>query len=195
MHGSQVLPPPPSFTCNFGAGAWRRLLDNNYALHWSIVQQQLTFGVFVSGKVNFIGLGITNGGITGADIWMARADDAQPWLANPWHADDYWSVNATVGPVLDAQQDIELTYVEQTQTYTYVALQRPLDTCDQSQDIKVFNDTDQMLLFAYGIQFDPELWQAAAVNGVQVRQGAEPVLGADTADRCNHGRRSSQWLI
>lgn len=183
---------PPSLTRKFGAGTSRRLLDDNYALHWSIVQQQLTFGVFVSGKVNFIGLGITNGGITGADIWMARADDAQPWLANPWHVDDYWSVNATVGPVLDNQQDIELTYVEQTQTYTYVALQRPLDTCDRSQDIKVFNDTDQMLLFAYGIQFDPELWQAAAVNGVQVRQVAGSVLGADAADRRSQGRRSSQ---
>ncbi|GAX80249.1 hypothetical protein CEUSTIGMA_g7687.t1 [Chlamydomonas eustigma] len=56
-----------------------RLLDPYYALHWSINQQQITFAVYVSGVYKSIALGLTNGGVTGADIWVARSDDAQPW--------------------------------------------------------------------------------------------------------------------
>lgn len=146
-----------------------RLLDANFALHWGIQQQTITFGIFVSGKYSFLGLGLTYGGLTGADIWMARSDDAQPWLANPWHAEDFFSLNATTGPVLDAQQDITLTLVEQTTTYTFVSLQRNLDTCDRDQDFKIFNDTDQLVLFAYGLTYSPSLWQQATGLELQVR--------------------------
>ena len=29
------------------------------------------------------------------------------------------------------------------------------------QDIKIFNDTDQQILFAYGLSYNPSVWQQA----------------------------------
>ena len=70
---------------------------------------------------------------------------------------------------MDAQQDITLVQVTQTSHYTYIVLSRPLDTCDRDQDIKIFNGTDQQVMFAYGGAYDPALWRAAAAKAVPVR--------------------------
>lgn len=70
---------------------------------------------------------------------------------------------------MDAQQDITLVQVTQTSTYTYVVLSRPLDTCDRSQDLKIYNGTDQQVVFAYGGAYDPSLWRAAAAHPVALR--------------------------
>ena len=47
--------------------------------HWGISEQAVSFAIYVYGVWKFVALGITNGGMTGADVWMARSDDAQPW--------------------------------------------------------------------------------------------------------------------
>jgi hypothetical protein len=143
-----------------------RLLDRNYALHWVVRDEVVHFAIFVSGTYNFVGLGITEGGLSGADLWTARADDAQPWLANPWHVEDFFSSNGTL--TLDSSQDVSMDMVEQAQTYTYVALSRHLDTCDRDQDLKIYNDTDVTILFAYGAAYSPSMWQDAP--SVQARE-------------------------
>ena len=47
--------------------------------HWNIKNQAITFAIYVYGPWKWVALGMTNGGLTGADLWMARSDDAQPW--------------------------------------------------------------------------------------------------------------------
>jgi hypothetical protein len=100
---------------------------------------------------------------------QVRSDDAQAWLAQPWRAQDFWSESFDSGPVLDTQQDIKMVQVTQTSTYTYIVLSRPLDTCDRGQDLKIFNGTDQQVIFAYGGTYDPSLWRVAAAKAVPVR--------------------------
>ncbi|GAX80250.1 hypothetical protein CEUSTIGMA_g7688.t1 [Chlamydomonas eustigma] len=90
--------------------------------------------------------------------WLS--DDAQPWLVNPWHIEDYWSANSSAGLVLDNQQDVTLLTdgVTATQTYTLVQFTRNLDTCERTQDIKIFNDTDQQIVYTYSSVYSSSVW-------------------------------------
>ena len=68
MHGGHEHPLPPRASPPLFAHR-----------HWGISEQAVDFAIYVYGVWKFVALGITNGGMTGADVWMARSDDAQPW--------------------------------------------------------------------------------------------------------------------
>jgi len=145
-----------------------RALDEKYVLHWRIERGTITFAVYVEGVYSFIGLGITQGGMNGADLWVARSDDSAAWLAQKWHVNDFYSNSSFVNPVVDAQQDIRMIDVQQTKTFTMLELQRDLDTCDRLQDQYIYNDTDVNMIWAYGSKYDLSMWQNAKTKPIRL---------------------------
>ncbi|GFR39666.1 hypothetical protein Agub_g137 [Astrephomene gubernaculifera] len=124
----------------------------NVSLHWIVQDGSITWALDVDGAWDWVGVGLSEGGMLGADLAIATHDSQ----AGQWAAKDYWTQGFNA-PQLDNQQDVTLVSVER-QSYgagskgnTLVAMRRPLESCDQDgMDRAVLYDTRQIVVFAYG---------------------------------------------
>ncbi|GIL68707.1 hypothetical protein Vafri_21959, partial [Volvox africanus] len=129
------------------------LLSPNVSMHWVVQSGTITWAIDVDGVWDWVGFGISEGGMLGADLAVALHDFA----AHRWTAADYWSADFET-PQLDTQQDVSLVSIsrqihkDNLQGSTLVAMRRPLVTCDPAgHDRPVLNDTRQTVVFAYGV--------------------------------------------
>eukprot|EP00798_Chlamydomonas_sp_ICE-L_P029543 gene29543-5891_t len=142
-------------------------LSPSYALHWALEADTIRFGVVVEGGGwGYVGLGLSEGGMVGADIWVVHApqedDDDEEGTGGAWAVKDYFSMEEAM-PIEDAPggQDVQLLSVQQGQGTTVAIFQRKLDTCNTTNDIAILNDTDSQVIFAYGnarIRFSATNW-------------------------------------
>ncbi|KAG2484351.1 hypothetical protein HYH03_016770 [Edaphochlamys debaryana] len=123
-------------------------LAPSYALHWQVNSDDgtATFAVELDGDTwGWIGLGISEGGMLAADIAVLQYDTA----TDRFTLGDYWA--QTFGrPALDAQQDVRLIMAHRNHGRTIFAFRRPLHSCDTSFDQRIFKDTLQWVVYAYG---------------------------------------------
>ncbi|KAG2493150.1 hypothetical protein HYH03_008574 [Edaphochlamys debaryana] len=116
------------------------------AIHWAVSGGSLIVGLDFTGDWDWVAVGISEGGMLGADIALAWHDEDEA----QWSGGDYWS-DGFVTPVYDKQQDVSLVAVTKQHGSTLVTLQRPLVSCDPNgQDRAVVNDTRQTVIYAYG---------------------------------------------
>lgn len=113
------------------------------ALHWAVADGEITFGIDADGEWSWFGLGISEGGMMGADIWVA-ANEGDSWVAR-----DYFAERFTM-PAADKQQDVMLKSVTRHAGATLIEMRRPLVTCD-AQDRAVADDAAQVVIWAYGM--------------------------------------------
>ncbi|KAG2444120.1 hypothetical protein HYH02_009061 [Chlamydomonas schloesseri] len=144
-----------------------------FALHWSVGGGYITFAADVDGAWDWIGIGLSEGGMLGADLAVAAHE---PGSAS-WTATDYWSPGFGF-PARDDLQDVTLVAVARAGGSTQVALRRPLVSCDLLQDRAVVNDTRQTVIWAVGAG-------AFAYHGPANRGQYEVVLLPNTTAQAN----------
>ncbi|KXZ43942.1 hypothetical protein GPECTOR_77g38 [Gonium pectorale] len=185
-------------------------LSDNVALHWKVESGYIVWAIDVDGVWDWVSVGVSEGGMMGGDLAVARYDSASA----SWRASDCWA-NGPATPALDAQQDVSLVSAARQSPVsggngaasgsTLVALRRPLDSCDPNgQDRPVLNDTRQTVVFAFGrgafgyhgianrgqaeVSFMPSAASAAAGNpplqALEMRMPNFTIPGSSTTYEC-----------
>ncbi|GIL49739.1 hypothetical protein Vafri_6017 [Volvox africanus] len=124
------------------------LLSPSVALRWRDDGAAISIAMEVDGTWDWLGFGLSEaGGMEGADIAVIRRNLTD---GTSWWIGDYWS-NAFQKPDLDAgNQDVYLLSAGWTNGTTTGVFKRPLDTCDEKEDLRILRGTTQHFIFAYG---------------------------------------------
>ncbi|PNH09878.1 Dopamine beta-hydroxylase [Tetrabaena socialis] len=120
----------------------------NVTLHWAVSSDSITWGVDVDGEWSWVGVGLSEGGMLGADLAVASQADESGLGSSGWGALDMWSAGFEL-PTVDSQQNVVLVSAERSSGSTRVAMRRPIIACDP-QDRTVQNDTRQTVVYAFG---------------------------------------------
>ncbi|ODM94958.1 DBH-like monooxygenase protein 1 [Orchesella cincta] len=116
--------------------------QGNYLLSWDVDLEKglVTFDVEAV-TTGYVGFGISpNGGMAGADIFIAGVDDNGASYAFDMHG------GAENGPPIpDTQSDWNLLEASEDETKTYLKFSRLLNTCDD-EDYVISNDTVRIYL-------------------------------------------------
>ncbi|GLI64570.1 hypothetical protein VaNZ11_007891 [Volvox africanus] len=124
------------------------LLSPSVALRWRDDGDAISIAMEVDGTWDWLGFGLSEaGGMEGADIAVIRRNLTD---GTSWWIGDYWS-NAFRMPALDTgNQDVYLLSAGWTNGSTTGVFKRPLDTCDEKEDMRILRGTTQYFIFAYG---------------------------------------------
>lgn len=122
-----------------------RVLSPSVSLAWNISTAggHITFALDVDGVWDWISLGLSEGGMRGADITVCQSAGNGVFTVQDMWSEDF------VTPVVDASQDVVLVSSMQGPNSTLAVFRRPLESCD-SQDMAVAYDSQQIVIWAYG---------------------------------------------
>ncbi|XP_050714984.1 uncharacterized protein LOC126997815 [Eriocheir sinensis] len=113
--------------------------DSPFVMLWTPGDDAIDIEVQVGAK-GYVGLGFSpNGGMKGADIVLGWVDTAGKVFLHDRYAE------GNMAPKVDVSQDVKLLGGYQNNTHTVLRFSRPWNTCDESQDFVLTDDTVRVI--------------------------------------------------
>ncbi|XP_037935684.1 MOXD1 homolog 2-like [Teleopsis dalmanni] len=124
------------------AMTWDHAVDLNedFRILWTIINQDVTFEIQAR-TLGYVGFGFSNdGNIAGADMAIGWVDNGHTFFQ-----DRYVKDSKNVEPLVDPSQDYILIMGYENITHTVIRFRRKLDTCDNTYDIAITNNTMRVM--------------------------------------------------
>uniref|UniRef100_A0A1B0FFJ9 DOMON domain-containing protein n=1 Tax=Glossina morsitans morsitans TaxID=37546 RepID=A0A1B0FFJ9_GLOMM len=130
---------------------WDHVVDLNedFRLHWTIINQDITFELQVR-TLGYVGFGFSKDGkIAGADMAVGWVEGGHTFFQ-----DRYVDLKGSPEPHIDPSQDYILIKGYENSTHTLLRFRRKLDTCDHDHDMIINNNT-MRVMFMYNDEDPP----------------------------------------